>query len=63
MARLAEVPSSLMTLLRIPIIMFAYLCPCKIGTNVCVEILGNKKFPVPVQCPKSSFLEDQQLYQ
>ncbi len=58
MARLIEVPSSSMTLLSVPILMFAYLFPCKIGTNVCVEILGNKKLLVLVECLDSSFQED-----
>jgi hypothetical protein len=58
MARLVEVPSSSTTLLSIPMLMFAYLFPCKIGINVCVEILGNKKLSVLVECTNFSFQED-----
>jgi hypothetical protein len=42
-AQQVEVSSLLMTLLNIPILMFVYLFPCKIRTNVCLSILGNKK--------------------
>jgi hypothetical protein len=62
MARLAKVLGSLMTLPNIPMFMFAYLFPCKIGTNVCAKILGNKKMLALVECLDSSLLEDQQLY-
>jgi hypothetical protein len=44
MARLIEVLGSPTTLQSVPMLMFAYLFPCKIGTNVCVKILGNKIF-------------------
>ncbi len=58
MARLAKVPGSSTTLQSVPMLMFAYLFPCKIGTIVCVEILGNKKLSALMECPYSSFLED-----
>jgi hypothetical protein len=38
MARQVKVPSYWMTLLSVHVFMFTYLFPCKIGTNVCVEI-------------------------
>jgi hypothetical protein len=50
MAKLAKVLGSLKTLPSIHVLMFAYLFPCKIGTNVCPEILGNKKLPTLVEC-------------
>jgi hypothetical protein len=62
MARQVEVLGLSMTLLNVLVLMFAYLFPCKIGTNVCVEILGNKKLLALVKCPNSSFPEDRQLY-
>jgi hypothetical protein len=43
MGRPAKVPGSLMMLLNIPMLMFVNLLSCKIGTNVCVEILWKKK--------------------
>jgi hypothetical protein len=55
MARPTKVPSLLSTLLSIPMLMSAYLFPYKIGTNVCVKILGNKKLSALVDCPYSSF--------
>jgi hypothetical protein len=58
MARPTEVLGVLTTLLNIPMLMFAYLFPCKIGTNVCVKILGNKKLSALVKCPYFSFPND-----
>jgi hypothetical protein len=43
MAKQAKVLGSSTTLLNVHVFMFTYLFPCKIGTNVCTEILGNKK--------------------
>jgi hypothetical protein len=62
MGRPTKVPGSSTTLMSVHVFMFAYLFPCKIGTNVCVEILGNKKLPALVECPSFYFLENQQLY-
>ncbi len=62
MARPVEVLGSLMTILSVPMLMFAYFFPCKIGTNVCAEILGNKKLLALVECPNFSSSENQQLY-
>jgi hypothetical protein len=59
MARLVEVPGSSTTLLSVPMLMFVYLFPCKIGTNVCAKILGNNKLLALMECLKFSFLEDQ----
>jgi hypothetical protein len=50
MERLVEVLGSLTTLLNILVLMFVYLFPCKTGTNVCVEILGNKKLSTLMEC-------------
>jgi hypothetical protein len=58
MVRPTNVSSSLTTLLDILVLMFAYLFPCKIKTNVCVKILGNKKLPTIVECLDSFFSED-----
>jgi hypothetical protein len=58
MARLAKVLDSLTTLLNVPMLMFVYLFPYKIGTNVCAKILGNKKLLALVEWPNSSFPED-----
>jgi hypothetical protein len=55
MARLIEVPSSSTTLMSVLVLMFTYLFPCKIGTNVCAKILGNKKLLALVECLDSSF--------
>jgi len=63
MARPTKVPNLLTTLLSIPMLMSVYLFPCKIGTNLCVKILGNKKLPTLVDSPHSSFPKDWQLYQ
>jgi hypothetical protein len=53
-----EVLGSLTTLLNIHVLMFAFLFLCKIGTNVCLKILGNKKLSTLVECLDSSFPED-----
>jgi len=63
MARPAKVPRSLTTISNIPMLMFAYLFPCKIGTNVCPKILGNNKLVTFVECWDFSFPKDWQLYQ
>jgi len=62
MARLVEVLGSLTTLLSVPMLMFTYLFPCKIATNMCAKILGNKKLSALVEYLDSSFSEDRQLY-
>jgi hypothetical protein len=62
MARATKVLDSSMTLLNILVLMVAYLFPCKIGTNVCVKILGNKKLSTLVECPNYFFPRDQHLY-
>jgi hypothetical protein len=62
MARLAKVLSSLMMLQNILVFRFVYLFPCKIGTNVCAKILGNKKMLTLMECMDSFFSEDQELY-
>jgi hypothetical protein len=58
MAGPTKVPSSSTTLLSNLVLMFAYLFPCKMGTNVCVEIWGNKNFFALVECLDSSFSKD-----
>jgi hypothetical protein len=50
MARPTKVLGFSMTLLSILVLMFAYLFPCKFVTNVCAEILGNKKLLTLVEC-------------
>jgi hypothetical protein len=55
MAKQIEVLGSLMTLLNIHVLIFAYLFPCKIGTNLCAKILGNKKLRTLVEMPKFFF--------
>jgi hypothetical protein len=62
MARLAKVPSSSMTLLSVPVLIFVYLFPCKIGTNVCAKIFGNKKLLALMGFLDFFFLKDQHLY-
>jgi hypothetical protein len=57
MAKQAEVLGSSTTLLNVHVFMFAYLFLCKIGTNVCVEIWGNKKLSALVKCLDYFFLE------
>ncbi len=47
-----------MTLMSVPMFMFAYLIPCKIGTNVCIKILGNKKLLTLVECLDFSSQQD-----
>jgi hypothetical protein len=59
MARPTEVPGLSTTLLNIIVLIFSYLFPYKMGTNVCVKIWGNKKLLALMECPNSSFLEDQ----
>jgi len=58
MAKQIEVPGSSMTLLNVHVFIFAYLFPCKIGTNLCAKILGNKKLLTLVECLIFFFLED-----
>ncbi len=55
MENLTNVPSSSTILLSVLVLMFAYLFPCKIGTNVCAKILGNKKLSTLLECPNSFF--------
>lgn len=43
------------------VIFYAYLFPCKIGTNI-QEILGKRKLPTLIPHLISSFLEDMHLY-
>jgi hypothetical protein len=50
MLRYVEVPGSSMTLMNVLVFMFVYLWPHKIGTNLCVKILGNKKLPTLITC-------------
>ncbi len=45
-----EVPGSSMTLVNVLVFMFVYLLPHKIGTNLCVKILGNKKLLTLIKC-------------
>jgi hypothetical protein len=59
MAQQIEVSILLMTLPNIPMLMFVYLFPCKIGTNVCLGILGNNKLLTLVESSISLFTEDQ----
>jgi hypothetical protein len=42
--------------------MYAYLFPCKIGTNVGVDILVSKKLSILIESLISMFPKDQQLY-
>jgi hypothetical protein len=63
MLRHVEVPGSSMTLVNVLVFMFVYLFPNKIGTNMCVEILGNKKLLTLIKCPDIFLLEDWHLYQ
>lgn len=42
--------------------MYMYLLPCKIGTNVGVNILASKKLSTSIECPIFIFLEDWQPY-
>jgi hypothetical protein len=58
MARPIEVLGLSTTLSSIHMLMFTYLFPCKIGTNVCVKILGNKKLSTLMECLDFSFLDD-----
>jgi hypothetical protein len=57
-----EVPGSSMTLVNVLVFMFVYLFPHEIGTNLCVEILGNKILPTLIKCPDLFFSEDWHLY-
>jgi hypothetical protein len=41
--------------------MYAYLFPCKIGTNVGVDILVSKKLSTLIESPIFMFPKDQQL--
>jgi hypothetical protein len=45
MAQEGEVPFLSTTLLNNHVLMYAYLFPCKIGTNVGVDIIVSKKLP------------------
>jgi hypothetical protein len=49
--------------MNIVVFFYTYLFPCKIGTNVGVNILGNKKLLAFIENPISSFLEDEKLYE
>jgi hypothetical protein len=59
MVRLTKVLGSLTTLLSVHVLMFIYLFPCKIRTNVCAKILGNKKLSTFMECLVFFFFEDQ----
>jgi hypothetical protein len=39
-------------------LLYAYLFPCHIGTNIREDVLGNNKLPSIVEHNTSSFLED-----
>ncbi len=58
-----EVLSLSTNLMNIVVFFYTYLFPCKIGTNVGVNILGNKKLLAFIENPISSFLEDEKLYE
>jgi hypothetical protein len=51
MLRHVKVPSSSMALMNVLVFMFVFFFPHKIGTNLCVEILGNKKLLTLIKCP------------
>jgi len=55
MVKHVEFLGSSMTLLNVLVFIFVYFFPRKIGTNLCVEILGNKKLPTLIKCPNFFF--------
>jgi hypothetical protein len=58
MAQEGKVPFQLTTLLNNHVLMYAYLFPCKIGTNVGMDILASKKLPALIERPIFVFPED-----
>jgi hypothetical protein len=53
-----EVPFQSMSLLNNFVLMYVYLFPCKIGTNVVIDILASKKLSTLIKSPIFVFLED-----
>lgn len=45
-----------------PILLYAYLFPCKIETNINEDVFNNKDLPLLVEHKTSSFPEDRRLY-
>jgi hypothetical protein len=43
--------------------LYAYLFPCKIGANVGINILGNKKLIALIGNPLFSFLKNEKFYE
>jgi hypothetical protein len=62
MARKKEVPFQFTTLLNNHVLMYAYFFPCKIGTNVGIDILASKKLLALIESLVFVFPEDRQLY-
>jgi hypothetical protein len=62
MAWEGEVPFQLTTLLNNHVLMYTYLFPCKIGTNVGVDILTSKKLLALIESLVFVFPKDRQLY-
>jgi hypothetical protein len=58
MAQEEKVPFQLTTLLNNLVLMYTYLFPCKIGTNVGIDILASKKLSALIECPISMFPKD-----
>jgi hypothetical protein len=63
MDRQEEVSSLSTNLMSIIGFFYAYLFPCKIGTNVGVDIIRNKELLALVENPISLFLENQKFYE
>jgi hypothetical protein len=57
----AKVPSLLKSLMK-DLVLYAYLFPCKIKTNIREDVLGNNKLPSIIEHNTSSFPEGRRLY-
>jgi len=61
MVRTAKVPSLSKSLMK-DLVLYAYLFPCKIKTNIRENVLGNNKLPSIIKHNTSSFPEGRHLY-
>lgn len=62
MVKLAKVPGLSKRLMTNLVILYAYLFPCKIGTNIKEDVFGNNELPSLEEHNTSSFPKDKRLY-
>jgi hypothetical protein len=62
MVGLTKVPGLSKNLMKDLILLYAYLFPCKIRTNIREDVLGNNELPSTVEHKTSSFRKDKRPY-